>query len=242
MSKKLDILYVDDDIIVVNKPSGILSIGDRFTFNIPSLLSMLRKKYEEVFTVHRLDKDTSGVVVFARNSDAHKSLSQQFELKSVSKKYYAFVEGKTEEEGTIDEPIAESPFVAGKMVVFKKGKPSVTHYKTIETLGNISYLDINLETGRTHQIRVHMEHIGHPLFIDPKYGNRSEVYLSEFKGRKYRLGKNKVERPFISRLTLHAHSLTFVHPKTLEQMTFKSPLPKDLKALHYQLSKIYGSN
>ncbi len=237
---KLDILFEDDDIIVINKPPGILSIGDRFTFNIPSLLAQLRKKYEKILTVHRLDKDTSGCIVFAKTEEAHRVLSMQFEQKKVQKKYYAFVEGYPGEHGVIEEPIAESPYVAGKMVVHKKGKPSLTHYRTLSKFNHISLVDIELFTGRTHQIRVHMKHIGHPLFIDPKYGNRDHLFLSELKGRKYRLSKGKEERPFINRLTLHSYLIGFNHPITEEPMEFKAPLPKDFKALNNQLSKIFG--
>ncbi len=239
---KLDILHIDEDIIVVNKPAGLLSIGDRFTFNIPSLLSQLRKKYDEVFTVHRLDKDTSGIVIFARNSEAHKHLSMQFENKTVSKKYVAFVEGTTDSEGVIDEPIAESPHVKGKMVVYKKGKPSITKYKTTNVYGNVSEVDIDLLTGRTHQIRVHMAHIGHPLFIDPNYGTREEFFLSELKGRKFRVSKGKTEKPFITRLTLHSYHLEIEHPTTNKRIVFNCELPKDLKALKNQLTKLYGND
>lgn len=237
---KFEIIHIDEDIIVVNKPAGLLTIGDRFTFNIPSLLSQLRKKYEEVYTVHRLDKDTSGIVIFARNAEAHRNLSMQFEQKDVHKKYVAFVEGATPQEGTIDEPIAESPHVKGKMVVYKKGKPSTTNFKTSQTYGNVSEVDIELLTGRTHQIRVHMAYIGHPLFIDPNYGTREEFFLSEFKGRKFKLSKDKKEKPFITRLTLHSYSLTINHPTSGDKITFECDIPKDLRALKNQLTKLYG--
>lgn len=239
MNKKIQVLYEDKEFIVINKPSGILSVGDRFNLNTPSLLGMLRKKYDEVYTVHRLDKETSGVIVYALTKAAHKSLSEQFENRTTEKKYIAFVENHIEEAGTIDAPIAESPFIKGKMVIHKKGKPSLTEYKRIEKYGNISLVDINLKTGRTHQIRVHFAHIGNPLFIDSLYGHRAEFYLSEIKGRKYKSGKYKVEKPLLSRLTLHAKKLTFNHPTINKVVSLKADLPKDLKALHYQLSKFY---
>ena len=239
MGKLLDVLYEDDDIVVLNKPSGILSIGDRFNLNAPSLLSALRRRYDEVYTVHRLDKETSGVIVYALNKEAHKAISQQFENRISSKKYLAFVENQIDDEGSINSPIAESPFIKGKMVVHKKGKESLTLFKTIERFGNISLVDIDLKTGRTHQIRVHFSHIGNPLFIDSIYGRRADFFLSELKGRKYKSNKNDIERPLLKRLTLHAHKLSFNHPVTGNLMSFEAKLPKDLKALRYQLNKFY---
>ena len=147
MSKKLNVIHIDDDIIVVDKPSGLLTIGDRYELNTPSLLSMLRRKYNEVFTVHRLDRETSGIVIFARNKAAHKHLSQQFENRSVEKKYLAFVEGSLSVQGTIEEPIAESAYIKGKMVVHKKGKPSTTHYQLLNQYGGIA---CNLAHGSNH--------------------------------------------------------------------------------------------
>ena len=218
----------------------MLTIGDRFNYNAPSILSLLRKRYGDIYTVHRLDKDTSGLVVFARNETAHRNLSVQFEAGDVNKQYIAFVEGKLVAAGTINEPIAVSVHKRNFMVVHRKGKPSITKFETIGIYGNISEVKIQLLTGRTHQIRVHFNYIGHPLLIDPKYGRHKEFYLSTIKGRRYHKTKDKIERPLVRRLTLHATELSFKHPTTDSVLEYTVPLPKDLKALKYQLEKEYG--
>jgi 23S rRNA pseudouridine1911/1915/1917 synthase len=237
MISKLSIIYKDNDIVVVDKPPGMLSVGDRFTFNIPSVLSNLRKNYGEVLTVHRLDKDTSGLLVFALNAEAHRHLSMAFEGREVEKHYIALVEGIPPQNGEIHEALAESPFVKGKMVVYKKGKPSSTLYTKIDQFGQVALLDVHILTGRTHQIRVHMAHIGHPLFIDTMYGRREEFFLSEFKGRNYKTSKKAREKPLINRLSLHAHTLCFTHPITKEQLNLVAELPKDIKAFINQAKK-----
>ena len=223
---------------MANKPPGLLSIPDRFAPEKPNLLALLTHQYGKVWTVHRIDRETSGLICFARNEEAHRHLSQQFENRTVEKVYLALLDGASvPEEGTIDRPIAPSHKEVGKMMVAAKGKSAVTHYKAIERFRQFTLVEARIETGRTHQIRVHFESIGHPLAIDSLYGRREAFYLSEVKGKGYQLGRDKEERPLMSRLPLHAWKLALGHPHTGERLEFEAPLPKDFSAVLKQLKK-----
>lgn len=229
-------LFENDDFIVLNKPSGMLSIPDR-TQSQPSIKDFLIEKLGGIFTVHRLDAATSGVIVFAKNETTHKHLSQQFEERSTHKIYNGLVTGKlAETEGTIDEPIAEHYSHKGVMMVNANGKPSVTRYRLLEQFKSYSWMEFNILTGRTHQIRVHMKHLGHSIACDELYGDPKPLLLSSFK-KKFNLAKSaEEERPILQRLALHAALLQF---KDLagNSLSFEAPLPKDLKALLQQLKK-----
>ena len=183
VNKKLypETVFENDAFIVLNKPAGLLSIPDRLGKEI-SLKNLLQEKYDQIFTVHRLDRDTSGLIVFAKNEETHKALSQQFEDRTASKTYVGFVMGNLpSSSGQIDEPIAEHPGKKGMMMVHKKGKPSFTEYKVLEDFGAYSWLEFKILTGRTHQIRVHMQSLGHPIACDPLYGDGKPVYISSLK-------------------------------------------------------------
>lgn len=233
----LQIIYEDDDIVVLNKPSGLLSIPDRFDAQLPSLKQMLAQKYNSIFVVHRIDRDTSGIIMFAKHEAAHRFYSMAFEEKKVSKKYLGLVLGSpVPVEATLDKPIAHHPVVKGKMVVHRSGKPSITHYRTMDNLGPYSLIEFEIETGRTHQIRVHMQDHGNPLVCDPLYGNGEPVLLSRIK-RKYNLSRAQEEEiPMLNRLALHAHSLDFTTPTGL-QVHVEGPLFKDMQATLTQLRK-----
>lgn len=232
------ILYEDSDLLLVNKPAGLLTIPDRYSNNKPSLIKLLTQKYGEVLVVHRLDRDTSGVICFARNKTAHQQLSLQFEQREVQKFYHALVEGQPiQEAGTIEKPIASSPNKPGKMVVHKNGKPALSTYKVLEKFRGYSWLEVQIHTGRTHQIRVHLQSIGYPLVVDETYGNRSGLYLSAIKQRKFRLGKDQEERPILHRVPLHASRLVITQPSTQSRLETVAPFPKDLKAILNQLRK-----
>lgn len=230
------ILKEDENWVAVNKPSGLLTIPDR-EGKETSLKQILKNKYGEIFTVHRLDKETSGIVVFAKKEETHKQLSRLFEARETVKIYNGFVLGTPfEKSGTIDEPIAEHPVKKGLMTVYKKGKESITEYEVLENFKLYSWMQFHILTGRTHQIRVHMKHFGHPIACDELYGDGKPVFISSIKRKKFNLAKNEEEeRPILSRLALHASQLTF----ELDQKTYKleAPLPKDLKALLQQLRK-----
>ena len=237
IKEQLEIIFEDDDIIVVNKPPKLLSIPGRQYEEEVSVYSLLAKKYDELFVVHRLDKQTSGLLVFAKNALAHKDLSTQFEKRTARKVYHALVEGNfPSKEGTLEQPIA-STGSGSKMRLGKNGKYALTEFKVLEQYKAFALVEAIIKTGRTHQIRVHFQGIGHPLAVDFKYGNRSELFLSQIKRRKFKLGKNQEERPLLSRVSLHAQSLTIKHPGKGTEMTFQAPYPKDIRAILRQLEK-----
>jgi 23S rRNA pseudouridine955/2504/2580 synthase/23S rRNA pseudouridine1911/1915/1917 synthase len=230
------LVFENDDFVAINKPSGLLTIPDRMQSE-KSLKEMLVEKYGSIFTVHRLDKDTSGLVLFARNEHTHKYLSKIFEEREVEKFYVGIVLGMPiHNEGLIDAPISEHQLNKGMMIVHKRGKPSQTGYEVLEANKHFSLLSFQLLTGRTHQIRVHSKNIGHPLACDPLYGDGKPVLLSAVK-KKFKLSKDDdEERPMISRLALHSHRLKFTdeHGKTME---LEAAIPKEFQALMKQLKK-----
>lgn len=236
-----ELLYEDECLIVVGKPAGLLTIPDRMG-NKDSLLGMLEKKYGKVFVVHRLDRETSGVLCFARTEQAHRHLSMQFERHTTDKFYFALVDGVLHhEEGEIDKPIGEHPTAAGKMTVTNSGKPSLTFYRVAERFKRYTLAEVLIKTGRTHQIRVHFQSIGYSLAVDALYGRRAAFYLSEIKGKSYKSGKHsEEERPLMERTSLHAARLRLDHPVTGERMEFSAELPKDFAAVLSQLRKWGG--
>jgi len=225
------------DFIAINKPSGLLSIPDRAGKDI-SLKTLLKEKYGNIFTVHRLDRDTSGLIVFAKTVEAHKHLSQQFEERQTEKIYQGMVLGSlANQTGTIDAPMAEHPVKKGLMTVYRKGKEAITDYEVLEDFKIFSWLQFQIHTGRTHQIRVHAKHIGHPIVCDDLYGDGKPVLLSSLK-HKFKLSKNELEeRPILNRLALHALSLRFAKTNG-EAIKLEAPVQKDLKALLQQLRKL----
>jgi len=239
MKNKPSIIFEDDDIIVLNKPAHYLTIPDRFVAERANLTTFLKDRLEDVFVVHRLDKETSGVILFAKNAAAHRNLSMQFEARTVDKIYLALVEGSVhKEEGEINQPIANNMRDKGRMIIASRGKPSLTLYQVIERFKNYTLVEANIKTGRTHQVRVHFEVIGYPLAVDSLYGRKDAFLLSEVKMKKYRRGKDVIEeKPLMSRTTLHAAKVTFNHPSTNESITFEAELPKDFRAVLNQLRK-----
>jgi len=238
MKQKATIIHEDEAMVIVNKPPFFLTIPDRYAPEKPNLYHFLQKKYGQIFVVHRLDKETSGILVFAKTEEAHKGLSQQFSKRTADKYYYTLVEGRMHlEEGVIDKAIAPSPTQQGRMIVHTSGKASLTHYKVIEYFENFTLVEANIKTGRTHQIRVHFEAMGYPLAVDPIYSRRQAFFLSEIKKRRYKSNKNEEERPLISRSILHAQRLSIDHPTRQERMEFTADLPKDFSAVIKQLRK-----
>lgn len=230
------IVFESDDYVALNKPSGLLSIPDRKGKDI-SLKVLLKEKYGEIFTVHRLDKDTSGLIVFAKNEAAHKQLSSQFEARQTRKIYRGLVIGSLmKEKGSVDSPISEHPAQNGIMIVHRKGKESLTDYEVLENFSIYSFLQFQIHTGRTHQIRVHMKDIGHPIVCDALYGDGKPILVSSLKS-KFKLSKDvEEERPILNRLALHAFQLSFksADEKSIE---LEAPLPKDMRAALQQLAK-----
>lgn len=230
------IIFENNDFIALNKPSGLLSIPDREGKEI-SLKKLLQEKYGHIFTVHRLDKDTSGIIVFAKNEDAHKHLSKQFEERQTEKIYVGLVIGSpVNKKGIIDSRIMEHPVKKGLMVINRKGKEALTDYEVLEDFGVYSWLQFQIHTGRTHQIRVHAKELGHPIVCDELYGDGKPVFISSLK-HKFKLSKNELEeRPILNRLALHAWQLKFILP-TGKKIELEAPLPKDLRAVLQQLNK-----
>jgi 23S rRNA pseudouridine1911/1915/1917 synthase len=230
------ILFENDDFVAINKPSGLLTIPDREGKDV-SLKQILKNKYGEIFTVHRLDRDTSGVVVFAKNESSHKYLSQQFENRETTKIYNGLVLGRPLlESGVINEPIAEHPVKKGMMTVFRKGKESITEYQVLESFRLFSWMQFKILTGRTHQIRVHMKFLGNPIACDDLYGDAKPIFISQLKHR-YKLSQSEEEeRPLFNRLALHAAQLQFKTQEG-EEISLEAPLPKDFKAILNQLKK-----
>ncbi|MCC7379358.1 MAG: RNA pseudouridine synthase, partial [Chitinophagaceae bacterium] len=198
----LDIVFENKEFVAINKPAGLLSIPDREQTQV-SLKDMLIEKYGSIFTVHRLDRDTSGLIIFAKTEAAHKFLSNLFEGRQIEKYYQGLVLGiPSVKKGTIDAPIAEHSLQKGLYVVHRRGKPSVTSYEVIQEHKYFSLLQFQLHTGRTHQIRVHCKNMGHPLACDELYGDGKPVLLSSIK-KKFKLGKyEEEERPMLHRLAL----------------------------------------
>ena len=232
-----EILYEDSHLVVVDKPAGLLTIPDRWDKTKISLLGMMNETLSSSLRmVHRLDKETSGVILFAKDLEAQREISRQFESRGISKTYFALVDGEVKEaSGKIELPLDEDPQHPGMTRVDeKRGKPSVTLYEILEKFRGFTFLRVTPLSGRTHQIRVHLSSIGHPLAVDVLYGKRSAICLSELKPnfKKKRGG----ERPLIARLTLHAGGLRF---KNLDghEITLEAPLPKDLEVTLKNLRK-----
>ena len=231
------VLHEDAAIVVVNKPAGVLTVPDRHDPSKLNVTAYLRSRYDNILIVHRLDRDTSGVLVFARTAEAHRDLSLQFQNRTVTKHYRTLVAGQVaHDEGLIDKPIVPHPHIGGKMIVARKGKASQTRYTVLERFQRHTWLDVELLTGRTHQIRVHFLAQGYPLAVDPLYGKRERLALSDIKPG-YRHPYPAEERPLLGRLSLHAATLAIHHPDSKERLTFEAPLPKDLRALLQQLRK-----
>lgn len=230
------IIFQNEDLIVINKPSGLLSIPDREGKEL-SLKALLLQEFGQIYTVHRLDRDTSGVIIFAKNETAHKFLSQQFEDRKTEKLYNGMVIGEpAPAEGSVDAPIAPHPVKPGVMSIHRSGKQALTDYKVLESYGTYSWMEFRIHTGRTHQIRIHMKEIGYPLVADEVYGDGKPILLSALKA-KFKLSKYADEQPILGRLALHAYSLGIQLPDGKIQ-TFTAEAPKDLRATLQQLEKI----
>ena len=221
----LDIVYEDDDVIVVNKPQGMVvhpapghpdhTLVNALLYHSP--LSTINGTFRPGI-VHRIDKDTSGLLMVAKNDLAHQSLAEQLRNKTNKREYLALVYGQIkEDEGTIDAPLGRNPQDRKKQAVVKGGRHAVTHFKVIKRYDNFTLVKCILETGRTHQIRVHMKYIGHPLVGDPLYGPRKMI------------GKNGQ--------FLHAALLGFKHPRTGKEMVFEAPLPENFQKMLDKLDK-----
>ena len=214
----LDILYEDKDILIVNKPKDMVvhpapghyegTLVNAIMFHCKDELSGINGVLRPGI-VHRIDKDTTGSIIICKNDEAHRKIAQQLKEHSITRKYRAIVYGRImEEEGTVNAPIGRHPTDRKKMAINENnGKPAVTHYKVLERFDKYTYIECQLETGRTHQIRVHMTSIGHPLLGDEVYGNAKCPFKLEGQ-------------------TLHAMTIGFIHPTTGEYVEYEAPLPE----------------
>lgn len=214
----LDILYEDKDILIVNKPKDMVvhpapghyegTLVNAIMFHCKDELSGINGVLRPGI-VHRIDKDTTGSIIICKNDEAHRKIARQLREHSITRKYRAIVYGRImEEEGTVNAPIGRHPTDRKKMAINEKnGKPAVTHYKVLERFDKYTYIECQLETGRTHQIRVHMTSIGHPLLGDEVYGNAKCPFKLEGQ-------------------TLHAMTIGFIHPTTGEYVEYEAPLPE----------------
>ena len=240
MAKKVtyNIIFEDEHIVILNKPPGMLTLSDRYAPDKPSLHGFLIQKFGEIFTVHRLDKETSGIILFAKTAKAHREFSMMFEHRNIQKFYLTLLEGQLYQEIIeVDKAIAPSKTQKNKMVVNARGKASKSIFRTKEAFKKFTLVEVEILSGRTHQIRVHAESIGYPLSVDAIYGVREALKASHIKGRKFKAKLDKEERPLISRSILHASRLSFVHPLTKENHDITAELPKDFRAVVSQLRK-----
>jgi len=234
----MDFLFCDEALIAINKPAGVSSAHDGARPDERTLVDMLRHEFDAVWPVHRLDRDTSGVMVFARNEDSHRDLSMQFEQRETEKVYHALVKGRPRQnEQVINAPLLANADRKHRTIVDPaRGKAAITHAKILQPLGPITLMEARPETGRTHQIRVHLAMINLPIVCDPLYGDGEPVYLSSLKkGYQFR---GREERPLIARLALHAFCLSLRHPQTGQLLRLEAPYPKDFGAAVKQIGKL----
>jgi RluA family pseudouridine synthase len=243
---ELHILYEDDDLLVINKPAGLLVLPDRWDASKPTVIKLARAYLQRgvdgeaaisgqmprIWVVHRLDRDTSGVLILAKTAQSHAALSQQFEHGKVQKTYLALVSGQAvRDAGVIRLPIGPHAHKPGMMAIRRgHGKSALTRYSVVERFRGYTLLDVRPQTGRSHQIRVHLQAIGSPLAIDALYGSSEPLVLSAIK-RSYRPKAGAVEHPLMTRLTLHAQALRLMHPTQGGACTWLAPLPKDFTAV-----------
>ena len=231
------IIFEDDDIIIIDKPAKLLTIPDRYDSNIENLFSSLKENREGLLINHRLDKDTSGLILFSKNEETHKKMSDIFESRQIEKIYMAILNYTPDlKSGKIDMPISSSNSAKKEVEIDEAGKPAVSYFEVLESFKRHSLVKVKIETGRMHQIRVHMKSIYCPIICDDLYGDGKPFMLSDIKV-KYKKNRNEDERPLINRVALHSHSLSFKHPNTNKKIHVESELPKDMKAAINQLRR-----
>jgi RluA family pseudouridine synthase len=218
MSRLPEILYCDSALLACNKPAGLLSIPDGYDPKKPHLRMILESQYGRLWIVHRLDKDTSGVILLARTAAAHRTLNTQFAQNLVEKTYRAIITGLPSwDEKTVDAPLRAGAGRRKRTIIDpERGKPAVTEFHILARFQAYAFVEARPHTGRTHQIRAHLYSLGHPVLADPLYGESAPS-------------------KHIQRLALHAHTLTLQHPDSAKRMTFMAPLPPDLEAALRQL-------
>lgn len=226
------VIFADDAILVLDKPSGWITNTANTTTDQPTIQAWLKSSLKYPISsiddlrsgvVHRLDKETSGILVVAKTKEAFETLQKEFKDRVVKKTYLALVHGQLEPSaGKISAPVGRLPWNRRRFGVLPGGREAVTNYATVKTFEKFTLLELTPETGRTHQIRIHLKHIGHPVVADEFYAGRKT---------------SRDDRLWCPRLFLHAQTIAFMHPQTGEVVTFSSPLPEDLKKVVLSLSK-----
>lgn len=235
------VLFEDAFLLAVDKPSGMLSVPDRWDKkeeNLHAVLGDWTKR--KIYVVHRLDRDTSGVILFAKTEDSHRHLSLQFETRFARKEYLALAQGiMPEDSGTMAYPIAHNLRNPGIMISSPFGKFAQTDFTVLDRFPKAGYTWVALRplTGKTHQIRVHLRCAGHPVAGDEVYGSGEKIYLSRLKKR-YKVSKDGEEKPLMGRMALHAHTLKIKHPENDKPLEFTAPVPKDMELTLRYLRKL----
>lgn len=237
---KIPVIWSDEHLLVINKPAGLLTLPDGYDPSVPHLKSVLSPSWGPLWIVHRLDRNTSGVIILARSADSHRLLNIQFQERQVNKVYHALVLG---------DPIWESKIVdlplrvnAGRkhrtVVDLREGKQSLTQFKVLERYGNYCLMKAAPQTGRRHQIRAHINAEGFSIACDDLYASGSENDLSDIKTSfEERIG---TDLPLMTRSALHARSIEFSHPITLEPMSFEAPYPQDFRVTLDKLRMVWS--
>ena len=236
------VVFEDEAVIAFDKPAGLLVAPDRWDKTLVSLMRLVHEHLSpEYFNAHRLDRDTSGVLVCAKTREALVALARLFVTREVEKRYLAITRGApAEAQGVVSAAIEPDRRRLGWMRVSSRGKPSETVYEVLERLGVYAFLRLRPRTGRTHQIRVHLAHLGCPIVADPLYGDGRGLFLSEIKAR-YKAHADRAERPLIGRLALHAEGIALNHPTTGQRLTIEAPLPKDFQVALKYLRRCAGN-
>ncbi len=231
------LLWSDPALLVVNKPAGLPVLPDGYQPDAPYLVSILKQAYQPLWVVHRLDRDTSGVMIFARSAEAHRSLNTQFEKRQASKLYHALVNGEPNWEAqTVDLPLRPDGDRRHRTVIdHQRGKPALTELHVLERFRRYALIEAAPQTGRTHQIRAHLAALGYPLVADALYGGGKGLYLSDLQPEDPASQPGASSSPILGRSGLHAWALAFQHPVRGERLSFQAPYPEDFGAALQQL-------
>lgn len=241
---EVTLIHEDEDFVAVNKPAGVSTVSERWDPDKKCLIDLVWDLWKSAdseaprpHVVHRLDKDTTGVILFARHGEAQTELRKQFMERTTQKTYHTLVEGLPEPaRGNLTFHVEENPGKPGTMRICRQGKECESAFDLLRAYDHHSWVEVRPRTGRTHQVRLTMAQLGSPCCSDPVYGSGDPLLLSRYK-RSYKPGRGETERPLLSRLGLHASKIIIRHPRSGESTEIEAPLPKDLRASLRQLDR-----